>query len=88
MDPATGRTTALLGAFSEQAGLPDLAIPWFEKARHRLTQPLFADNMGNAWTSLAEYDKAEKAYRAAVIFKPDLPVGLLGLSRLALFRGD
>ena len=48
----------------------------------------FADNLANAWTSLGDYDKAEKAYNTAVIFKSDLPVGLLGLSKLALFRGD
>ena len=88
LEPATGRTAALLGDTYEQIGRPDLAIAWFEKAARRQTQPRFADNLGNAWTSLGDYDEAEKAYRTAIIFKPDLPVGLLGLSRLALFRGD
>jgi len=88
LDPANGRTAALLGDVYDQIGRPDLAIGWFEKATHRLTQPFFADNIGNAWTSLGEYDKAAEAYEAAIIFKPDLPVGLLGLSRLAVFRGD
>jgi protein kinase/serine/threonine-protein kinase len=88
LEPATGRTAALLGDTYEQIGRPDLALRWFEKAARRQTQPLFADNLGNAWTSLGEYDKAEKAYSTAIIFKPDLPVGLLGLSRLALLRAN
>jgi serine/threonine protein kinase/Flp pilus assembly protein TadD len=88
LEPAPWRSAALLGDTYEQVGRPDLALRWFEKASRRQTQPLFADNLGNAWTSLGDYDEAEKAYRTAIIFKPDLPVGLLGLSRLALFRGD
>jgi len=78
----------MLGDTYEQIGRPDLALGWFEKVARRQTQPLFADNLGNAWISLGDYDEAEKAYRASIIFKPDLPVGLLGLSRLALLRGD
>src|SRR2546423_4331030 len=88
LDPATPRSAAMLGDTYEQIGRPDLALGWFEKEARRQTQPLFADNLGNAWISLGHYDEAEKAYRASIIFKPDLPVGLLGLSRLALFRCD
>ncbi len=88
LEPATLRSAAMLGDTYEQVGRPDLALRWFEKVARRQTQPLFADNLGNAWTSLGDYDEAEKAYHAAIIFKPDLPVGLLGLSRLALFRDD
>jgi tetratricopeptide (TPR) repeat protein len=88
LDPAAWRSAVLLAETYEQVGRPDLALGWFEKAARRQTQPLFADNLGNAWTSLGDYDKAEKAYNTAIIFKSDLPVGLLGLSKLALFRGD
>src|SRR5437868_1870596 len=88
LEPATLRSAAMLGDTYEQVGRPDLAVGWFEKAARRQTQPLFADNLGNAWTSLGDYDKAEKAYNNAIVFKPDLPVGFLGLSKLALFRGD
>jgi serine/threonine protein kinase/Flp pilus assembly protein TadD len=88
LEPAAWRSATLLGDTYEQVGRPDLALGWFEKAARRQTQPLFADNLGNAWTSLGDYDKAEKAYNTAIIFKSDLPVGLLGLSKLALFRGD
>ena len=88
LDPASGRTAAQLGDIYEQVGRPDLAISWFGKAMHRQIRPLFADNIGNAWTDLGNYDEAEKAYKTAVVFRPDLAVGALGLSRLALFRGD
>ena len=88
LDPDSGRTAAQLGDIYEQLGRPDLAIGWFEKAVHRQVRPLFADNVGNAWTSLGDYDKAEAAYQAAIVFRPDLSVGLLGLSEVALLRGD
>jgi tetratricopeptide (TPR) repeat protein len=54
----------------------------------RETQPVYADNIGNAWADLGDYEKAEKAFKTAAVFRPDLPVGALGLSSLALFRGD
>jgi serine/threonine protein kinase/tetratricopeptide (TPR) repeat protein len=88
LEPADQRTLALLGDVHEQIGRPDLALGWFEKALRLQIRPFFADNIGNAWTSLGDYDRAEKAYNTAIIFRPDLPVGLLGLSRIALFRSD
>jgi len=88
LDPTTGRTAVLLGDVHQQIGRPDLAISWFEKAGRRLSQPTFADNMGHAWIGLGEYDDAEKAFKAATIFKPDMPAGLLGLSLVALYRED
>jgi len=78
----------ILGDGYELIGRPDLAIGWFEKATRRQIQPGFADRLGNAWTDLGDYEKAERAYTAAIVFKPDLPVGLLGLSGIALYRGD
>ena len=88
LDPSEWRTAALLGDAHEQLGRPDLAVAWFEKAQRLQARPLVADNIGNVWTSLGVFDKAEEAYRAATIFRPDLPVGALGLSRLAMVRGD
>jgi tetratricopeptide (TPR) repeat protein len=88
LDPADERTLVLLGDAHEQTGRPDLALGWFEKVLRLGVRPYFADNIGNAWTDLGDYERAEKAYNTALIFRPDLPVGLLGLSRLALFRGD
>jgi serine/threonine protein kinase len=88
LEPADQRTLALLGDVHEQIGRPDLALRWLEKAVRLQIRPFFSDIIGNAWTTLGNYDQAEKAYDAAIIFRPDLPVGLLGLSRIALFRGD
>ena len=88
LEPTVGRTAALLGDAYEQLGRPDLAIAWFEKAGRRYTQPVYADNVANAWTALGDYEKAEASYKTALVFKSDLPVGHLGLARLALFRGD
>jgi serine/threonine protein kinase len=88
LDPSSSRTAVILGDGYELIGRPDLAIGWFEKATQRQIQPGFADNLGNAWADLGDYEKAERAYTAALVFKPDLPVGLLGLSAIALYRGD
>lgn len=89
LDPADERVLIFLGEVHDQDGRPDLALGWFEKALRLQIRPFFSPaSIGNAWTNLGDYDQAEKAYNAAVIFRPDLPVGLLGLSRVALFRGD
>jgi serine/threonine protein kinase/tetratricopeptide (TPR) repeat protein len=88
LEPADQRTLALLGDVHEQIGRPDLALRWLEKVLRLQIRPYFSDLIGNAWTTLGNYDEAEKAYNTAIIFRPDLPVGLLGLSRIALFRGD
>jgi serine/threonine protein kinase/Tfp pilus assembly protein PilF len=88
LEPSSARTAAILGDGYELIGRPDLAIGWFEKANRRETQPLYADNLANAWADLGNYDKAKEAYTAAIVFKGDLPVGLLGLSAVALYTGD
>jgi tetratricopeptide (TPR) repeat protein len=88
LGPASGRAAAKLGNAYGFTGRPDLAIFWFEKATRRESQPVYADNLGGAWTDLGDYENAQKAYETAAVFRPDLPVGALGLSTLALFRGD
>jgi serine/threonine protein kinase/tetratricopeptide (TPR) repeat protein len=88
LDPSSARTAAKIGHAYDIIGRPDLAIPWFEKATRRDARPVYADNIGDAWTALGDYEKAEQAYKTAGIFRPDLPVAALGLARLALFRGD
>ena len=88
LDPTNPRGAATVGNVYQQLGRPDMAIRWLRKAAAREPRPVYADNLGNAWTALGEYDEAESAYRAASIFRPDLPVGPLGLARLALLRGD
>ncbi len=88
LNPADGRAAAMLGYIYDSLGRPDLGLLWFEKAARRETRPLYADNIGDAWADLGDYDRAEKSFRTAAVFRPDLPVGALGLSALALFRGD
>jgi tetratricopeptide (TPR) repeat protein/tRNA A-37 threonylcarbamoyl transferase component Bud32 len=87
LDPADGRAAAMIGYIYNTLGRPDLGLLWFEKAARRETQPLYADNIGDAWADLGDYDRAETAFKTAAVFRPDLPVGPLGLSALALYRG-
>jgi serine/threonine protein kinase/tetratricopeptide (TPR) repeat protein len=88
LDPSSARAASILGHSYDALGRPDLAIAWYEKATRRETRPLYADNIASAWLSLGDYNKAEQAYRTASVFRPDLPVGDLGLSAVALLRGD
>lgn len=88
LDPQSARTAAKIGNAYDIIGRPDMAILWFEKATRRDDRPVYADNIGDAWTSLGDYEEAEQAYKKAGVFRPDLPVASLGLARLALFRGD
>jgi serine/threonine protein kinase/Tfp pilus assembly protein PilF len=88
LDPSNARAAATLGDIFGECGRPDIAILWFERATARDVRPIYADNIGDAWVELGDYDKAEDAYRTAAVFRPDLPVGSLGLARLALLRGD
>jgi tetratricopeptide (TPR) repeat protein len=88
LDPTSSRAAARLGYVQNRLGRPDLALAWFEKAAGREARPLYADSIGAAWLALGDHDKAEEAYRTASIFRPDLPVGALGLAIVALYRGD
>lgn len=88
LDPSDHRAAAILGYTYDMLGRPDIALRWLAKAARRETRPVYADNIASAWASIGEYEKAEKAYRTAAVFRPDLPVGALGLAMLALLRGD
>ncbi len=88
LEPGNARTAALLGNSYALIGRPDLALWWLEGAMQRETRPIYADNLGDVLVTLGEFPAAEKAYRDAAIFRPDLPVGDLGLSRIALVQGD
>src|SRR5205823_164975 len=88
LDPSSGRAAATLGDIYDLVGRPDLAVAWFQRAMHREIRPVYADNLADAYADLGEYEIAEKAYQTAAEFRPDLPVGALGSSRLALLRGD
>jgi serine/threonine protein kinase/tetratricopeptide (TPR) repeat protein len=88
LDPLSARAASILGYSYDALGRPDLAISWYERATRRQNRPVYADNIASAWLSLGDYDNAEAAYRLAAVFRPDLPVADLGLSTVALFRGD
>jgi tetratricopeptide (TPR) repeat protein len=88
LEPGNGRACARLAHAYHVLGRADRAMLWYAKATRRETQPFYADNIGDIWTDLAEYSKAEKAYNTAAIFQPDLPVSAIGLSRIELFRGE
>lgn len=88
LDSGNARAAANAGYVYDAVGRPDLAIRWFEKATRREVRPIYADNIGDAWTNLGDYEKAEQSYKTAGIFRPDLPVAALGFAKIALFRGD
>src|SRR5262249_16898658 len=80
LDPSSSRAASILGYTCDALGRPDVAIYWYEKAERRESRPLYADNIAAAWLDLGDYERAEKGYRTAAEFRPDLPVGALGLS--------
>jgi tetratricopeptide (TPR) repeat protein len=87
LDPAAPRNAGKVGDAYSRTGRPDLAIRWYKKATRRALQPLCADILGDAWTDLGDFEKAEASYKTAAVFRPDLPAAAAGLTRLALFRG-
>ena len=60
------------------------ALVWFEKATRRETQPLYADNIGDAWADLGITGKRSRPFRQLLYFARILPVGPLGLSALTI----
>jgi tetratricopeptide (TPR) repeat protein/TolB-like protein/tRNA A-37 threonylcarbamoyl transferase component Bud32 len=88
LEPANGRACARLAHAYHLLGRPDQALLWYEKASRRESQPVYADNIGDVWTDVGDYHKAEDAYNTAAIFRPDIPVSAIGLSRIELFRGE
>jgi tetratricopeptide (TPR) repeat protein len=88
LDPANGRACSRLAYAYHLLGRLDRAMVWYAKASRRETKPIYADNIGDVWTDLGEYSKAEEAYNTAAIFRPDLPASAIGLSRVELCRGE
>ncbi len=79
LDPSSSRAAAKIGTFYNLLGKPDIAMRWLRKAIRRETRPVYDDNIADVWTSLGDYEEAEKAYQSAAVFRPDLPVSTLGL---------
>ena len=88
LNPADARVAAAIGNAYNFLGRLDLAVLWLEKAARQETRPLYSDGLGEAWADLGEYSEAEKAFNMALVFRPDTAMGSVGLSKLALLRGD
>lgn len=88
LNPTEARVAADIGNAYNFLGRPDLAVLWLEKAARRETRPLYSDALGEAWADLGEYSEAEKAFNMSLVFRPDIAMGAVGLSKLALLRGD
>lgn len=88
LNPTEARVAADIGNAYNFLGRLDLAVLWLEKAARRETRPLYSDALGEAWADLGEYSEAEKAFNMSLIFRPDIALGAVGLSKLALCRGD
>lgn len=88
LNPTEARVAADIGNAYTFLGRPDLAVLWLEKAARRETRPLYSDALGEAWADLGEYSEAEKAFNMSLVFRPDIAMGAVGLSKLALLRGD
>jgi serine/threonine protein kinase/tetratricopeptide (TPR) repeat protein len=88
LNPTEARVAADIGNAYNFLGRLDLAVLWLEKAARRETRPLYSDALGEAWADLGEFSEAEKAYNMSLIFRPDIAMGAVGLSKLALLRGD
>jgi tetratricopeptide (TPR) repeat protein len=88
LNPTEARVAAGIGNAYNFLGRLDLAVLWLEKAARRETRPLYSDALGEAWADLGEYSEAEKAFNMSLVFRPDIAMGAVGLSKLALLRGD
>jgi serine/threonine protein kinase/Tfp pilus assembly protein PilF len=88
LDPTEARVAAGIGNAYNFLGRLDLAVLWLEKAARRETRPLYSDALGEVWADLGEYSEAEKAFNMSLVFRPDIAMGAVGLSKLALLRGD
>jgi serine/threonine protein kinase/tetratricopeptide (TPR) repeat protein len=70
-------------------GHPEKAILWYRKAKMSGRQPADYDALlGDCFADLGLVKDAQRAYEAAMNFRPDLPEGWMGLCRLKLLNGD
>jgi tetratricopeptide (TPR) repeat protein len=81
----------LLGNVLVDAGRPNEAIPYFEKARTNLlySTPFFAEQgMGDAYFKLGRHDEAANHYRRALVAQPDLCTAYTKLAEVEMARGN
>jgi protein O-GlcNAc transferase len=90
LEPDHGDANNLMGALATQAGRPDLAVDFIERAiRQNERSPVYLTNLGTALKRLGKPDEALDAYRRAIRFAPqdadahyNLGTALFDLGRL------
>ena len=87
LDQTNDSAAAIVGNTVSALGRPDLALRWYEKAVHRQPRPgLYSEYIGNSWSDLGEDARAEREFRTAITFRPDLSGATVGLAKLALLN--
>ena len=70
-------------------GRPDQALRWLELARRSDRRPGQYDGyIGDCWTALGDYEKANAAYQRAIDLHPERLEGLVGKSHLRLLNAE
>jgi len=78
-----------VGMIARFNGRPDLALRWFEIAKHR--QPGPADDestIGDCWADLCDDSRALAVYERVSELHPEIPEGWMGICRIRLLQGD
>ncbi len=89
LEPENARVAGAIGFQWQQAGRPELALGWFERAARRDPQPgAWAAYIGNALMELGDDAGARVAFQRSREFRPGLAEGRLGLARLSLLGAD
>ena len=84
-----GKSAAMLGMVYHELGRPDQALRWLEIAKAFDPRPgEYEYHIGDCWSALGDYDKAEIAYRRANDLHPERGQGVVGMSLLYLLRAD
>jgi len=88
-DTSDGKSAALLGMIYNDLGRPDQALRWLELARRSDRRPGQYDGyIGDCWTALGDYEKANAAYQRAIDLHPERLEGLVGKSHLRLLNAE
>jgi|GEM_PF-805626 len=81
------RGASAIGGVFQNLGRPDLALRWFDLARHWEVRRGETDSrIGDCWADLGDDTRAEQAYLRAADLHPEMPYGWLGICRLRLLN--
>src|SRR5207244_12865242 len=88
-DAPDGKSAALLGMIYNDLGRPDQALRWLEVVRRSDRRPAKYDGyIGDCWTAVGDYEKANAAYQRAIDLHPERLEGLVGKSHLRLLNAE